>query len=122
MGLKYAEDSAQAEVLDAHRKRLAELNKKIRASLNRIQETGSSLEAAVGPAYNDTQQLQVVNRNVDNLLAALERTRQPLEGKADEERIVREGYVGSTSTVTVAHTFAGPVRSDCRHTSRPFAG
>ena len=63
VGLRYAEDSAQVEVLDAHRKRLAELNKKIRASLSRIQETGNSLEAAVGPAYNDTQQLQVVNRS-----------------------------------------------------------
>ena len=91
VGLRYAEDSAEVEVLDAHKKRLEEISKRIKASLGRIRENGDSLKAAVGPAYSDTQHLQVVNRNVDNLLAALDRTRAPLEGKADEERVLRDG-------------------------------
>ena len=100
VGLKYAEDSAEVEVLEAQSKRLAEVTKRIKASLVRIQDNGKSLEAAVGPAYNDTQQLQVVNRSertasnleiptepgpvdVDNLMGALDLTRAPLESKAD---------------------------------------
>ena len=63
VGLRYAEDSAEVEVLEAQSKKLTEVSKRIEASLKRIQDNGGSLEAAVGPAYNDTQQLQVVNRS-----------------------------------------------------------
>ena len=88
---EHAEESAEVEVLLAQARRHDELGKKIKASLTRIQDIGSTLQAAVGPVYNDTKTLQTTNKNVDKVLAAINQMQTPLEGKADEERIIRDG-------------------------------
>jgi exocyst complex component 7 len=88
---EHAEESAEVEVLLAHARKHDELGKKIKASLTRIQDIGSTLQAAVGPVYSDTRTLQTTNQNVDKVLAALNQMQAPLEGKADEEKIIRDG-------------------------------
>ncbi|KAI4153731.1 MAG: hypothetical protein LQ340_002137 [Diploschistes diacapsis] len=86
-----AEESAEVEVLLAQAKKHDELGKKIKASLARIQDTGSSLQAAIGPVYNDTQYLQTTTENADRMLEAINKMQSPLEGKAEDERVIRDG-------------------------------
>ena len=88
---EHAEESAEVEVLLAQARKHDELGRKIKASMARITDIGSSLQAAVGPVYNDTQYLQTTTQNADRMLQAINKMQTPLEGKADEEKIVREG-------------------------------
>lgn len=110
---EFAEDSAEVEVLFAQTKKHEEIGRKILASLGRIKESGSSLQDAVGPVYSDTQRLQVMERSkcsfielshhadscladVAKVLAAIEKLQKPLDGTANEEKIIFEGYRFST--------------------------
>ena len=86
-----AEESAEVEVLLAQAKRHEELGRKIKASLSRLEAIGSDLEEAAGPVYNDTGTLQTTTQNADRLLEAITKTQSPLEGRAEDERMVREG-------------------------------
>jgi exocyst complex protein 7 len=54
----FAEESAEVEVLFANMEKLKGLTKKIQGSLNRLETSGNIVEAAIGPIYGKTRQLQ----------------------------------------------------------------
>ena len=86
-----AEERAEVEVLNAQAKKHDELGRKIAASLARLQGIGSDLQAAVGPVYSDTQTLQTTTQNADRMLDAITKMQSPLEGRAEEEKLIRDG-------------------------------
>ena len=88
---QHAEESAEVDLLLAQAKKHEEIGKKMKASLLRLQGIGTSLQAAAGPVYNDTQSLQTTTQNADQVLSAIAKFQSPLEGKADEENIIRDG-------------------------------
>ena len=55
---KFAEESAEVEVLFANLEKLTGLTKKIQGSLNRIDASGKTVQAAIGPVFGNTRQLQ----------------------------------------------------------------
>ena len=59
----FAEESAEVEVLFAEAKKFDELSKKMKASLTRMTTSGDYLQEAIGPAYSNTQSLQVINNS-----------------------------------------------------------
>jgi len=85
----YAEESAEVEVLFANMEKLKGLTKKIQGSLNRLEASGKSVQDAISPIYGSTQRLQITNRNVDRMLEAIDRMREPLEQSGHEERVIR---------------------------------
>ena len=87
----YAEESAEVEVLYANLGKLKTLTKKIQGSVARLDESGRVVKDAIGPIYNNTQQLQVTNRNIDRINEAIDRLRQPLDAKGREENVIRAG-------------------------------
>jgi exocyst complex protein 7 len=87
---EYAEESAEVEVLLAQARKHEELDKKLAASQKRIQETGSNLSLLMGPVYTETQGFKATNQNVDRILESLRRLKQPMDGKEEEERILRD--------------------------------
>lgn len=88
----YAEESAEVEVLYANLGRLNLLTKGIQGSLSRLEAGGNVVKTAVNPIYSNTQSLQITNRNIDKINDAIERLRQPLDTKSQEEGIIRAGY------------------------------
>lgn len=56
-----AEESAEVEVLFANMEKLKGLTKKIQGSMNRLENSGKSVQDAIGPIYGNTQRLQVTN-------------------------------------------------------------
>ncbi|MCJ1328382.1 exocyst complex component exo70 [Thelotrema lepadinum] len=88
---QHAEESAEVDLLLAQAKKHDEIGRKMKASLARLQGIGTTLQAAAGPVYNDTQSLQTTTQNADKMLSAINKMQSPLEGKADEERIIRDG-------------------------------
>ena len=87
----YAEESAEVEVLYANLGKLKTLTKKIQGSVARLDASGQIVKDAIGPIYNNTQQLQITNRNIDRVNEAIERLRQPLDAKGREEGVIRAG-------------------------------
>ncbi|EON63718.1 hypothetical protein W97_02946 [Coniosporium apollinis CBS 100218] len=87
----YAEESAEVEVLLANMEKLKGLTKKIQGSLNRLEMSGKSVQDAIGPIYGNTQRLQTTNSNVDRIIEAIDRIREPLDQRNREERIIRAG-------------------------------
>ena len=87
----YAEESAEVEVLYANLGKLKNLTKKIQGSVARLDASGQIVKDAIGPIYNNTQQLQITNRNIDRVNEAIERLRQPLDAKGREEDLIRAG-------------------------------
>ena len=85
----YAEESAEVEVLFANMEKLKGLTKKIQGSLNRLEASGKSVQDAISPIYGSTQRLQITNRNVDRILEAIDRMREPLDQSGQEERVIR---------------------------------
>ncbi|ETN43648.1 uncharacterized protein HMPREF1541_02807 [Cyphellophora europaea CBS 101466] len=87
----FAEESAEVEVLLASLTKTKDLTKRIASSLNRLDSSGKIVRDAIGPIYSNTQQLQTTSRNIDRVNEAIERLRQPLDTRGQEETIIRAG-------------------------------
>ncbi|CAG8949268.1 hypothetical protein HYFRA_00004893 [Hymenoscyphus fraxineus] len=94
LGSRQAADEearAEVEVLNSRLEKTSQLTKKIQASLARLESSGKSVQDAVGPLYGNTQKLQVLGTNIDQVLSAIDRIRQPSDIKSNEEEIIRKG-------------------------------
>lgn len=92
----YDEEDADIELLYAQARKHEELGKKLAAARNRLNTIGSNIEKAAGPIngleiYRETRELHATNQNVTRVLERLSVVQKPLEGKAEEERIIQEG-------------------------------
>lgn len=85
----YAEESAEVEVLYASLDKMKSVSKKIQGSMARLNETGRTVQDAIGPIYGNTQRLQIQNKNIDKIQAAIDKVKQPLDMRNKEERILR---------------------------------
>ncbi|KAE9363668.1 hypothetical protein N431DRAFT_422606 [Stipitochalara longipes BDJ] len=85
------EARAEVEVLNSRLEKTRILNTKLAASLARLEASGKSVQEAIGPLYGNTQRLQVLGTNIDGILSAIERIRQPSDIKSNEEDIIRKG-------------------------------
>jgi len=85
----HAEESAEVEVLYANLDKMKSLTKKIQASMSRLETSGKTVEDAIGPIYANTQRLQTTNANIDRVILAIDKMRQPLDMRNSEERIIR---------------------------------
>ncbi|KAK5001810.1 exocyst complex component exo70, partial [Cryomyces antarcticus] len=85
----YAEESAEVEVLFANLEKLKGLTKKIQSSMMRLETSGKTVSDAIGPIHGQTQRLQTTNSNIDSIIAAIDRIREPLDQRNKEERILR---------------------------------
>lgn len=57
------EARAEVEVLNSRLERTSQLTRKIQASLTRLETSGKSVQDAIGPIFNNTQRLQVLERS-----------------------------------------------------------
>lgn len=85
----FAEESAEVEVLYANLDRLKGLTKKIQASMGRLETSGKTVQESSGSAYGDTHKLQTTNSNIDRVIAAIDRMREPIDMHSREERIIK---------------------------------
>jgi len=85
----FAEEAAEVEVLHANLEKMKSLSKKIQGSMSRLEVSGRTVQEAIGPVYGNTQRLQVMNNNVDKMLEAIERAREPMDMSKKEERILK---------------------------------
>lgn len=85
----FAEESAEVEVLYASLDKMKSVSKKIQSSMGRLNETGRTVQDAIGPIYGNTQRLQAQNTNVDRILQAIEKVKQPLDMRNREEQILQ---------------------------------
>ncbi|KAK9776606.1 hypothetical protein AB5N19_11151 [Seiridium cardinale] len=92
-GRHAADEEARAEVdvLNSRLEKTAQLTKKIQACLGRLETTGKSVRDVSAPLNGETKKLQVLGNNIDAVIAAIERLRQPADSKNDEEQIIRQG-------------------------------
>ena len=116
-GARHAADEearAEVDVLNSRLEKTIQLNKKIQACLGRLEATGKSVRDVSGPLNGETKRLQVLGNSecapvqtrrslptltneqlllvdIDGVLAAIERLRQPADSKNDEEAIIRQG-------------------------------
>ncbi|KAB5539574.1 Cullin repeat-like-containing domain protein [Coniochaeta sp. 2T2.1] len=92
-GRQAADEEARAEVdvLNSRLEKTTQLTKKIQASLGRLEATGKSVREVAKPLNDETKRLQTFIHNIDRVLAAIERLRQPADSKNDEEQIIRMG-------------------------------
>ncbi|KAF2004734.1 exocyst complex protein exo70 [Amniculicola lignicola CBS 123094] len=105
-----AEESAEVEVLFAGMEKSKDLAKKIRASLNRLETSGKTVQESIGPILGNTQRLQTTNANIERIIDAIDRLRAPLDQTNREERIIRAGprktnlqdYIASLDRTTMA--------------------
>lgn len=113
MSARHAADEearAEVDVLTSRLEKTAQLTKKIQASLTRLETSGRSVQEAIGPIYGNTQKLQVLGKNIDSVLGAIEKIRQPSDIKSNEEEVIRSGpdgcglssYLGSLNRVNRA--------------------
>lgn len=92
-GRQAADEEARAEVdvLKSRLEKTSQLTKKIQASLGRLDATGKGVQEAIGPIYGNTQKLQILGQNIDGVIAAIDKVRQPSDIKSNEEEIIRKG-------------------------------
>ncbi|KAL2259029.1 hypothetical protein VTK26DRAFT_7441 [Humicola hyalothermophila] len=92
-GRHAADEEARAEVdvLNSRLEKTTQLTKKIQACLGRLEATGKSVGDVAGPLNGETKKLQILGNNIDAVLAAIDRLRQPADSKNDEEQIIRMG-------------------------------
>ncbi|KAI6090152.1 Cullin repeat-like-containing domain protein [Hypoxylon rubiginosum] len=92
-GRHAADEEARAEVdvLNSRLEKTTQLTKKIQACLGRLEATGKSVRDVSGPLTGETKKLQVLGNNIDAVISAIERLRQPADSKNDEEAIIRQG-------------------------------
>jgi exocyst complex protein 7 len=97
----FAEESAEVEVLYASLDKMKTVSKKIQGSMGRLNETGKTVQEAIGPIYGNTQRLQAQNTNIERILQAIEKVKQPLDMRNREERILnsRPDKVGLTEYI-----------------------
>ncbi|KEZ46510.1 Exocyst complex protein EXO70 [Scedosporium apiospermum] len=74
------EARAEVDVLNSRLEKTTQLTKKIQASLGRLEDSGKSVRDVVGPLGD-----------IDNVISAIEKLRQPADSKNDEEQIIRAG-------------------------------
>lgn len=86
----YAEESAEVEVLYANLEKMKSLSKKIQGSMSRLDVSGKVVQDAIGPIYGNTQRLQATTTNVDRVMEAIEKARQPLDMRNREEQVLRD--------------------------------
>ncbi|CZR62300.1 probable exocyst complex protein EXO70 [Phialocephala subalpina] len=94
LGTRQAADEearAEVEVLNSRLEKTRILNTKLSACLGRLETSGKSVQEAIGPLYGNTQKLQVLGTNIDGVISAIERIRQPSDIKSNEEDIIRKG-------------------------------
>ncbi|KAK8217291.1 exocyst complex component exo70 [Zalaria obscura] len=87
----FVEESAEVEVLYANLEKMKSLTKKIQASMGRLETSGKTVQEAIGPIYGNTQKLQTTNTNIDRIIQAIDRIREPLDMRNKEERILKDG-------------------------------
>ncbi|KAK8042601.1 Exo70 exocyst complex subunit [Apiospora phragmitis] len=85
------EARAEVDVLNSRLEKTAQLTKKIQACLGRLEATGKSVRDVSGPLNGETKKLQVLGNNIEGVISAIERLRQPADSKNDEEQIIRQG-------------------------------
>lgn len=85
----FAEESAEVEVLHANLEKMKSLTKKIQGSMGRLDVSGREVQNAISPIYGHTQRLHIANTNVDRILAAIDKFKEPLDMRVKEERILR---------------------------------
>ncbi|KAH7327860.1 Cullin repeat-like-containing domain protein [Stachybotrys elegans] len=85
------EARAEVDVLNSRLDKTAQLTKKIQACLGRLEATGQSVRDVAGPLSGETKRLQVLGKNIDAVITAIDRLRQPADSKNDEEQVVRSG-------------------------------
>ncbi|KAI1757351.1 exocyst complex protein exo70 [Xylaria castorea] len=92
-GRHAADEEARAEVdvLNSRLEKTTQLTKKIQACLGRLEATGKSVRDVSGPLNGETKRLQTLGNNIDAVIAAIEKLRQPADSKDDEENIIRQG-------------------------------
>ncbi|KAI1401162.1 Cullin repeat-like-containing domain protein [Hypoxylon fuscum] len=92
-GRHAADEEARAEVdvLNSRLEKTTQLTKKIQACLGRLEATGKSVRDVSGPLTGETKKLQILGNNIDAVISAIERLRQPADSKNDEEAIIRQG-------------------------------
>ncbi|KAL2887142.1 Exocyst complex protein EXO70 [Ceratocystis lukuohia] len=92
-GRNVADEEARAEVdvLNSRLEKTTQLTKKIQACLGRLEATGKSVRDVAGPLSGETRKLQVLDANVDGMIAAIGRLRQSVDSKNDEEALIRSG-------------------------------
>jgi exocyst complex protein 7 len=63
-----ADEEARAELdlLNSRLEKTTQLNKKLQASISRLEASGRTLQEAIGPIYGDTQRLQVFGTSMCN--------------------------------------------------------
>ncbi|PHH65445.1 hypothetical protein CDD82_1666 [Ophiocordyceps australis] len=85
------EARAEVDVLNSRLDKTAQLTKKIQACLGRLEASGHSVRQVAGPLSGETRRLQLLENNVDAVLDAIGRLRQPVDSKDNEEATVRAG-------------------------------
>ncbi|KAK1755956.1 hypothetical protein QBC47DRAFT_381751 [Echria macrotheca] len=121
------EARAEVDVLNSRLEKTSQLTKKIQACLGRLEETGKSVRDVAGPLNGETKRLQILGNNIESVLSAIERLRQPVDSKNVEERIIREGpdkaglskYLGSIKKLNKA--LADMQASNLRSTQQTVA-
>lgn len=131
------EAQAEVEVLNSRLEKTSQLTKKIQASLTRLETSGRSVQDAIGPIYNNTQKLQVLGRSeknpkvflcaetnfttdIDGIIAAIEKIKQPSDIKNHEESVIRAGYnISETFNNRNTDIVAGQILLDSLHILHP---
>ncbi|EMC96761.1 hypothetical protein BAUCODRAFT_34153 [Baudoinia panamericana UAMH 10762] len=85
----FAEEAAEVEVLHATLEKMKSVRKKIEGSMTRLNESGRTVQEAIGPMYGNTQRLQTQTANIDRIMEAIEKIKEPLNMRDREERILR---------------------------------
>ncbi|CAH0028569.1 unnamed protein product [Clonostachys rhizophaga] len=85
------EARAEVDVLNSHLEKTTQLTKKIQASLGRLETSGQSVRDVAGPLNGETRRIQTLGHNIDSILSAIDRLRQPADSKGDEEQTIRSG-------------------------------
>ena len=88
---QFVEERAEVEVLFAEATKSENLSKRIKASMARLESGAHVVKEAIGPVFTNTQELQTVNRNVDNIMDFIEKLLAASDDKGREERIIKEG-------------------------------
>lgn len=88
---QFAEEKAEVEVLFAEAAKSENLSKRIKASMARLESGAHVVKEAIGPVFTNTQELQTVNRNVDNIMDYIDKLLASSEDKGREGQIIRAG-------------------------------
>lgn len=104
------EAKAEVVVLDSKVELNKALGKKLQASLDRLSIMGRNIDEAIGPIQSNTQELQILERNIEGILAAIDQVKKPSATRNIEEDVIRAGpdkvglseFLASMGRVTVA--------------------